>query len=300
MINLSVVLNTKNRLERLGITLRALSEQKIDKSLFEVVIIDDGSSIDLSPVIREAQKKINIVFIRQEPLGYTTARNKGIAAASGEIILFMDDDVIVNSDFLTYHLENHLNDSNHVIVGDRYNSYLGNINSSVSMNIIENALIGNFNPLLRKSRIDYYAKQTFRVFDQTLNGDPVPWICFVTRNVSVRKEHLLHVGGFDIGFKGWGVDDIELGYRLYNIGLKYRHVPQAAVFHLEHPIHPQKKDELVKNLNYFIEKYSRLEPKLFKAFVLNQISLQDFCESVKYQTFIHNVKNGGIFFNTFR
>ncbi|MGE6575986.1 glycosyltransferase [Paenibacillus xylanexedens] len=300
MSYLSIVINTKNRPERLGITLQALCRQDIDKSLYEVVIIDDGSSINLSKIIEDARRKMNVNFIRQESLGYTTARNKGIAASSGELILFMDDDVIVNKDFLNYHIESHRESRDIVAVGDRYNSYIGDLNATNSKEIIDNALSGRFETLMKKSRVDYYAKQTFRIFDQSPSGDPIPWVCFVTRNVSVRKEHLLHVGGFDTGFKGWGVDDIELGYRLYNIGLKYRYIPKATVYHLDHPIHSKKKEDLIKNLNYFIEKYSLIDPQLYKAFVFNQISLEDFCESVKLSKVVSTVREGATYFNTFR
>ena len=72
--------------------LQGLSFQDLNKEEFEVIIINDGSVDDTMSVINSFKNEIDIKYIYEENSGQATARNKGIAVAKNEVILFLDDE----------------------------------------------------------------------------------------------------------------------------------------------------------------------------------------------------------------
>jgi hypothetical protein len=62
----------------------------------------------------------------------------------------------------------------------------------------------------------------------------IPWVPFWTTNISVRAENFWAAGGFDEDFRGWGAEDVKLGYRLYRHGVSMRLSRQAWVIELPH------------------------------------------------------------------
>jgi Glycosyl transferase family 2 len=84
----SVVIPTYNRADLLRETLDSVLRQ--GGSDFEVIVVDDGSPKDLSPVVAAYEKRVT--FLRQENAGPSAARNRGVAAARGEYVAFLDSD----------------------------------------------------------------------------------------------------------------------------------------------------------------------------------------------------------------
>lgn len=278
----SVLIITRNKPDHLEITLKSLAKQEKTQIPFEVVIIDDGSEVDLSRIIRKFSNDLLIQYKKIEHQGIAVARNTGIFIARGEIIILTDDDVIVNPTFIKAHMSEHLKSENVIVVGDRNNVYFSNLKRESVKRTIENALQGDITDLLKQTRRDFYAKQTLSLFKESHSqSKKARWICFVARNVSARKQKLIDVGGFDSGFVGWGVEDIELGYRLYLNGAEYIYQPDAVVYHLEHKVGDNRVRDIMKNLSYFTEKHSTIAPILYKEFTFGQISLEDFCLSLE-------------------
>jgi GT2 family glycosyltransferase len=279
-VQTSVVINTRDRPDRLRLVLTALSMQRDVPGAFEVLVVDDGSSADLTPAL-DGHAGLEIRLIRQPPLGYTAARNAGLRAARSEVIVCLDDDVLFGPDLVADHLAAHASDPHAVVVGDRYNTYVSELRSERGQAMLAAALAGDWAAVQRQSRRDYYATQTLKLFDTHSGGLPAPWLCFVTRNVSFRRADAAAVGNFDEGFTRWGVDDIELGLRLHQAGVRYHYRPSARVYHLETPLPPGKLDALQESLRYFAAKHSGLEPVLFRDFVFGRLALEELCASVR-------------------
>lgn len=279
-MDVSVVINTRDRADRLKLVLTALSHQTGLPGAMEVVVVDDGSQQDISPAL-EGHGVLDIKLIRQPPLGYTVARNVGLETASGALVLCLDDDALFSERLVAAHMRLHLElSSSSIVVGDRFNTYLSKIDAPRNRPILEAALTGDFGPLRRWSRRDYYAAQTLKLFELHPNALPAPWLCFVTRNVSFRREDAAAAGGFDEGFTRWGVDDIELGLRLHKAGVVYRYCAEARVYHLETPLSPDKIDALQASLAYFARKHPGAEALAFREFVFGQLSLEELCATV--------------------
>jgi len=100
---LTVIIPTFNRHEQLGRTLKSLLALKTNRKLFEIIIVDNGSTEETSITVKRYQLENTDTIIRyfydSEP-GLLTGRHKGAAEAKGEILSFIDDDVQLSSDWL--------------------------------------------------------------------------------------------------------------------------------------------------------------------------------------------------------
>lgn len=98
MPTLSIVIAIFNRKDELFELLQSLSFQT-DKA-FEIVIVDDGSKIDLKPTIEVFKENLDIHYFRKENSGPGLSRNYGARRAKNEWLIFVDSDVIVEKDYI--------------------------------------------------------------------------------------------------------------------------------------------------------------------------------------------------------
>ena len=104
----SVVIPTYNRAEILKQALDALFKQSVSPLDYEVIVVNDGSTDETAKTVKQFQKNYrNLKYIEQKNQGQGVARNKGIAKASGKIIIFGQDDIIPTNDFLYEHQKFH-------------------------------------------------------------------------------------------------------------------------------------------------------------------------------------------------
>src|ERR1043166_6594730 len=95
--DISAVITTYNRCERLAMALEALLEQKTGGLPYEVVVVDNNSTDNTRATIEAfiAQGHANLRYVFEPKQGIAYGRNAGMAAAQGDIIAFTDDDVVV-------------------------------------------------------------------------------------------------------------------------------------------------------------------------------------------------------------
>ena len=91
----SIIVPTHNRPESLKRTLDSILVQSYKS--FEIIVVDDGSELDISKAIRGYPVR---KIVRQKHSGANIARNRGFAQSNGEFVLFCDDDVELNPLFL--------------------------------------------------------------------------------------------------------------------------------------------------------------------------------------------------------
>jgi glycosyltransferase involved in cell wall biosynthesis len=101
-MDISVVIPCHNAAPTLTRLLESLDQQTLNKSQYEVLVIDDGST-DNSPQLAENFKDVRV--IKQSCSGPGAARNRGAQEAKGRIILFLDSDLEATSDLLQQHLD---------------------------------------------------------------------------------------------------------------------------------------------------------------------------------------------------
>jgi glycosyltransferase involved in cell wall biosynthesis len=97
----SVVVCTFNRADQLSATLKSLVDQETTLR-YEVVVVDNNSSDGTRSVVRAFEERYpaKIRYIFEGTQGLSVARNAGVAAARGDIIAFVDDDIIASPNWL--------------------------------------------------------------------------------------------------------------------------------------------------------------------------------------------------------
>ncbi|HNT36945.1 MAG TPA: glycosyltransferase family A protein, partial [bacterium] len=104
---ISVIIPTYNRADLLSQSLESLVGQSLPKDQFEVIVIDDGSSDNTSDVCRNFSQRLPLRYYRQKNSGISAAKNMGVFASCGPILLFFDDDDVADPDLLTEHIRTH-------------------------------------------------------------------------------------------------------------------------------------------------------------------------------------------------
>ena len=97
----SIIIPTRNRPEKLAQTVGFLQQQSLPASEYELIVVDDGSHPPV--VVPDAPAELACSVIRLEGVERSAARNTGAAAARGELLVFVDDDLSIPPDFLQAH-----------------------------------------------------------------------------------------------------------------------------------------------------------------------------------------------------
>jgi len=260
--NASIVIPTYNKSAHLEQTLRRLVGQKRAPE-FEVIVVDDCSEDATSGIIETLRTDYSLRYVRNSAnMGRSKARNIGLAEAQGDIVIFLDDDWLVNDTFVYHHV--HSGGPGKIVLGTRWE-------------FSEND--GDLGSALSDSRGRCQKQQVMQmleaIFRWPLRGDaPLAWFNFITGNISTWREDVLAVGGFDENFSGWGGEDTELGYRMRSADMVYIYQPQAASYHLTHPRNPRQPVEIYDNMRYFYHKHKTREVELLLPFITGRISFQ--------------------------
>jgi len=208
---LSVVLCTYNRAELLRRTLDSLCRQSLDKSLFEIVVIDDGSTDDTRQVVQAYESLLPLRYSRQRNAGLGSARNHGVFLAQGKILVFHDDDDLAGPRLLEEHLETHRRypDARYGVLG-----YTG-LNPAIA-----------HDPLMRfATRVGFFLFS----YPTLKNGDVLDFRYFWGGCSSCKREWLLDCGVFNPVFR-FGCEDIDLGFRLSKHGFQVVYNSRAASY----------------------------------------------------------------------
>jgi hypothetical protein len=105
----------------------------------------------------------------------------------------------------------------------------------------------------------------------------IPWISFLSGNVSLPRQVFEQVQGFDERFVGWGFEHFEIGLRLCQAGLQFVHEPRARSFHFAHRRGLDfYRSNLGTSYEYLRAKHPGREVELLRDFMRGKISLQEF------------------------
>ncbi|MRR09737.1 glycosyltransferase [bacterium] len=213
--DISVVVPTYDRRDQLERCLRALRRQDFDRTRYEVVVTDDGSTDGTAEMMRAFPREApSLGYIAHANVGRAANRNVGIRAATGKLVLFLDDDVVADPGLIAAHHRAHAEAGYPAAALLGYSPLAGD---------------GGADPVMR-----YHRAFWERVYRRAAAPEPSrPWGLFITNNLSLRRDLLLEAGLFDEDFKQYSYEDSELGYRLMQRGVVVRFLPEArAVHHL--------------------------------------------------------------------
>lgn len=209
----SVVIPTYRRAKVLRRTLDHLEGQA--DSRIEVIVIDDEQGDDTAAVARAIgapERPYPVTHLHRNAPGVAAARNAGWRAAAAPLILFLGDDIFPDPGLVEAHLAVHARLPAATVGVLGHVRWSEELNITAFMRFLEDGM-----------QFDYTHMQA---------GD-AGWGRLYTSNVSFKRELLAAVDGFDEDFV-FGYEDLELGRRLHDHGLRLQYDPSIRAAHL-HP-----------------------------------------------------------------
>jgi glycosyltransferase involved in cell wall biosynthesis len=256
-MRITVVVTTYNRPDALAAVLEGYAHQS--DTGFGLIVADDGSTADTAEVVQRfaARAPFEVSHVWQEDQGFRAAaiRNRAVAGARGEYVIFTDGDCVPSRTFV--HQHRRLAEPGWFLSGNRVLLSQGLTRRVLAEHLPIQAWSwarwlrarggGEANrvmPLLRLPDGPWRRRHARE------------WRGVKTCNLSVWREDLLRVNGLDESYSGWGLEDSDLVIRLLHAGLRNKNARFAApVFHLWHlendrthlPANQKRLDELLRS-----------------------------------------------------
>lgn len=211
-LHASVVIPTHNRRATLERVLGGLSRQTVPRGTFEAVVVADGCTDDTVSMCRELADKLpyQLYLTEQANAGPAAARNRGVQEAHARLVIFLDDDVVPDEGLVAAHLAAHSPNGEDALVAIGPMLPPRDIRLNAWCAWEERNLCANY-AAMEAGEVETTYQRLF------------------TGNVSVKRDHIVEVGGFDpTMFRN---EDIELGRRLYAHGCTFAFLPNARGWH---------------------------------------------------------------------
>lgn len=244
-MRISLIITTYNWKEALELSLRSALQQK--KLPLEIIIADDGSRPDTGELIRRiaASAPVPVLHSWQEDEGFRLAasRNKAIAKSSGDYIVLIDGDIILERHFILDHTRfarrGCFVQGTRVLLGEQLSQEIL-ARRKPPVEPVCRWDVGNRKNCLRSDILACI----FSYRDRGMYG-------VRTCNFAFWRSDALAVNGFNEAFVGWGREDSEFTARLLNCGLVRKNLKFSAIaYHLYHPLNDRANltanDELLR------------------------------------------------------
>ena len=201
----SIIVPVFNRPDEVDELLQSLVEQTFND--FEVIIVEDGSSISCENVCRKYEQKLHLRYFMKPNSGPGQSRNYGAERANGEYLLILDSDVVLPNDYLKA-IEDELNNHPCEAFGgpDASHPSFSPVQKAISYSMTSFFTTGGIRG--GKAKLDKFYPRSF--------------------NMGIRRDVYLALGGFSKMRFG---EDIDFSYRICEAGYKPRLFPQAWVWH---------------------------------------------------------------------
>lgn len=231
----TLIITTYNRPDALDAVLRAVARQT--RQPMEVLIADDGSASPTRDVITSWRGKFSVPLhhIWQEDRGFRAAeaRNRALARATGDLVIFLDGDCLPAPDFVARHAA--LAEPGFFVAGHRIL-----LSSKFTAEVLAGGVTVETLPVarlvpLRLSGAVNRLIPALRLGDGVWRRRRQDWQGVRTCNLAVWRQDMLRIDGLDSAFQGWGLEDTDLAIRLVSAGIKRKDGRFATgVFHLWH------------------------------------------------------------------
>lgn len=200
--HVSVIIPVFNDYARLSLCIKALERQSFHRDEFEIIVIDNGLSIEYKAKLWENTK---ILFYNEKTPGSYAARNKGIILSNAEILAFTDSDCVPDKDWIARGV-NALSSGNNIgLVGGKIEFFFKNPGKPNIWEIYDSRTYLNQQYAIKFSRFA------------------------ATANMFTKKEIFNNVGLFNSSLKSGG--DREWGERVFSAGYMLKYADDAVIYH---------------------------------------------------------------------
>jgi len=233
----SVVVATYERPAEIRRLLRQLDTQSLAPSSYEVIVVDDGSTLDVRALLDADVYTFALTVLTQPNAGAAAARQRGATAAGGDVLVFVDDDMHVGPEFLAAHVAAHQGSERLVVLGRRRAGA-----ASADLPVVER----------------YRVRMGDRLADEVAGGRMLSGEYLYTGNVSMPRVLFEEAGGFDASLRQ--IADAELGIRLEQVGARFVLSEEAFNVHERDPFVPEQWFDRAHHDGWYWGKVGRKHP----------------------------------------
>lgn len=212
---ISLVICTYNRCRYLPASFESIKEQTLEKSLFEVVVVDNASTDETATITRDfisLNPELNVRYCYEAQKGLSFARNRGVTEARAPVIAYVDDDVILTPDYLEQVLRFFDTHPGAVGAGGKVVPKYEDGKEPEWMSKYLFGFVGN---------VDY--GEQVKLFDENMR---YPAGC----NMIYKREILKKAGGFNNELK-FRSDDKYIFYKVREVNDQIFYLPNAWLYH---------------------------------------------------------------------
>jgi GT2 family glycosyltransferase len=219
----TVIVCTRDRTEMLKSALASILAA--DHPDFGVLVVDNAPSSDATHEFVNGLADPRVRLITEPRPGLSRARNAGLRAATGDVVAFVDDDVIVDRDWLDI-----------LVRGFGYGDSVACVSGMVPAGELRTPAQAYF-----ENRVGWSESADVRVFEWSQAPKDVPLFPFEVRhygtgaNFAIDRRVALSIGGFDerlgAGTPASGGEDIDMFFRILRSGRQLVHEPAAIAWH---------------------------------------------------------------------
>ncbi|NNK60329.1 MAG: glycosyltransferase [Flavobacteriaceae bacterium] len=204
--DISFIIPVFNRPDEISELLQSFSQLKSAKQ-FEIVIVEDGSTIASDKVIEEYKEQLSIRYMVKENSGPGDSRNYGMSHAKGQYFIILDSDCILPGNYLENVLESLNKDFVDCFGGpDAAHPSFTNIQKAINFSMTSWLTTGGIRG--KKGSIDKFQPRSF--------------------NMGLSRKAFEATQGFGRIHPG---EDPDLSIRLEKLGFKTKLIPEAYVYH---------------------------------------------------------------------
>jgi glycosyltransferase involved in cell wall biosynthesis len=211
-LTLSIIIPTYNRKDLLRETLNSLAQQTYPGDRFEVIVVDDGSTDGTGAIAAEAFPFI-LHYFWQSNQGDAAARNLGARQSQADILVFLDDDILVDVGYLTHLIQAFEMGKNNIVIGT---CHLWLAESTPYSKSLHASPVSDHKP----------------TFTEVTFGD------VFSNNMALYREAYFKIGmmqGLDFpGSSMWC--DLDFNYRAYQHGFQFCRSSKAVCWHRDYTV----------------------------------------------------------------
>ena len=240
-MKISCIVTVYNRLEYLRNALKCLNAQT--QQIDELIITDDGSREDVYESIKDIlpECKFKIKHIYQKDLGFRKARalNNAVRECEGELLIFIDQDVIFGKDYIK-DVASNLKDGELAPLKVLWSSFeeKERIQQKLDSGKEYREMLQDISEEQKRDRAKQNKKDFWRSIKISLKLRK-KGLTMGGASYALYRDSYLKVNGYDEEFKGHGNEDLDFGNRLQRAGVKAKIIsPKEAPIHMCHPKDP--------------------------------------------------------------
>jgi glycosyltransferase involved in cell wall biosynthesis len=202
-MKVSIIIPTYRRAKLIKECLISIFNQKINKNYYEVIVVSDGFDEKTDIIIKSFNKFYNLKYIKQKKSGPATARNNGIKKAKGHILVFLDDDCIIDG------------------------SWIKNIINAHKKYKEAGAIAGSITPI----KLNLISEFSNGLEARSSLKDGEVFMPSLINNSSYKDWAIKKVKGFDESFRRASGEDVEFNYKLYKENIKTIFIKNIKIRH---------------------------------------------------------------------